>query len=312
MRDTPAPAEVPFAQAVQQRAAALQAREAELESTMRWLWEAVAEPVLQALGWAGPKDPGWARRVWWCPTGLLTLLPIHGAGYHDGTSRAVLDCVVSSYTPTLRALAESRRRPPISCGEQPALFVGMPATLGQLELTDVVARERAVLGAMMPGGLVAVEGATATVAAVSAAMERHSWVHMSCHGQQDLSDPTRAGFVLADGSLTVSQLGASRFAGELAYLSACRTGTGGIHLADEVITLGAALSYAGFRHVIGTLWTVRPAISATVAEAVYPALVHNGVVVSDRAAAALHHAVRSLRDGGTGLADWLPFVHYGP
>ena len=48
-----------------------------------WLWDAVAEPVLAVLGRTGPPSDGEpGPRVWWCPTGPLTVLPIHAAGHH--------------------------------------------------------------------------------------------------------------------------------------------------------------------------------------------------------------------------------------
>jgi hypothetical protein len=85
-----------------------------LTAVLGWLWDTVAEPVLDELMLAGgpAADQPWPR-IWWCPTGLLSLLPLHAAGYHgthpDATPPAVLDRVVSSYTPTVRALMHSRR-----------------------------------------------------------------------------------------------------------------------------------------------------------------------------------------------------------
>ena len=48
-----------------------------------WLWDVIAEPVLTALGHTSAPETGspWPR-VWWCPTGPLTVLPIHAAGHH--------------------------------------------------------------------------------------------------------------------------------------------------------------------------------------------------------------------------------------
>ena len=76
-------------------------------------------PSRSSTSWGSPTRrratrPTWPR-LWWCPTGPLTLLPLHTAGHHveaaAGASppRTVLDRVVSSYTPTLRALLEARR-----------------------------------------------------------------------------------------------------------------------------------------------------------------------------------------------------------
>ena len=45
-----------------------------------WLWDVLATPVLVALGHTSTPVTGrpWPR-VWWCPTGPLTVLPIHAA-----------------------------------------------------------------------------------------------------------------------------------------------------------------------------------------------------------------------------------------
>ena len=37
------------------------------------------------------------------------MLPIHAAGYHSIDSKSVIDRVISSYIPTLKSLAHSRR-----------------------------------------------------------------------------------------------------------------------------------------------------------------------------------------------------------
>ena len=79
---------------------------------LAWLWDTTACPVLQALGYdhEPPADQEWPR-VWWAPGGLLSLLPLHAARHHrTGRGRAVMDRVVSSYTPTIRALRHSRQR----------------------------------------------------------------------------------------------------------------------------------------------------------------------------------------------------------
>src|SRR5262249_10599341 len=69
-------------------------------TTLEWLWDHIAAPILNALGYTAAPTGGWPR-LWWCPTGALTVLPVHVAGYHH-TRDTVCDRVVSSYTPTLR------------------------------------------------------------------------------------------------------------------------------------------------------------------------------------------------------------------
>src|SRR3984957_2583662 len=44
-------------------------------------------------------------RLWWCPTGPFSFLPIHAAGIYDTKgAESVFDYVVSSYTPSLKSL----------------------------------------------------------------------------------------------------------------------------------------------------------------------------------------------------------------
>ena len=80
-----------------------------VREVLRWLWEAVCAPVLEATGATGTPSNGepWPR-VWWVPTGPLAFLPLHAAGrYPDGDpadTDTVLDRVVSSYLPTIRSL----------------------------------------------------------------------------------------------------------------------------------------------------------------------------------------------------------------
>jgi hypothetical protein len=68
-------------------------------SLLEWLWDTVSCPILEALGFSNPaSDNNWSR-VWWIPTGLLSQLLVHAAGYHTRESiETVLDGVMSSYT----------------------------------------------------------------------------------------------------------------------------------------------------------------------------------------------------------------------
>jgi tetratricopeptide (TPR) repeat protein len=84
-----------------------------MSQVLAWLWDTTAGPVLQALGYdrEPQADEEWPR-VWWAPGGLLGLLPIHAAGHHQDVPgrSAVMDRVISSYTPTVRALRYARQR----------------------------------------------------------------------------------------------------------------------------------------------------------------------------------------------------------
>ncbi|MFJ8852988.1 CHAT domain-containing protein [Streptomyces sp. NPDC102437] len=289
-------------------------------STLDWLWRAVAEPVLTALGHTAPPAPGKAwPRLWWCPTGPLALLPLHAAARAadvfgpepQTTGDAVIDRVVSSYTPTLRALIESRAAP--SPADLPArlLAVGMPDTAG-LELLPQVDGELAALRRLFPA-VTELRGTAATRQAVREALRGHPWTHLSCHGGQDLAHPSRGGIMLSDGLLSIADLHADRFGqGEFAFLSACRTAMGGVTVPDEAITMASALQYAGWRHVIGTLWPVGADTAARLCTRLYGDLTGGGSFDPGSTAYALHDAVRELRAEDTQQpVRWAAFTHFG-
>jgi hypothetical protein len=295
-----------------------------------WLWDVVGEPVLSALGHAGPTPAGqvWPR-VWWCPTGALSMLPIHAAGHHPrhntntsdtagvsvaGAGRvvSVLDRVVSSYTPTLAALA--RAREPGTPGPVGQLTVAMPKT-PDLSPLPAAAVEVDVLARHFPVGDVNAQlvGPDATPEAVLAAIATHPWVHLACHAGQAHADPSASGFALWDGPLTIADLAAQPTQyRDLAFLSACQTATGGVRHLDEAIHLAAAMQFLGYRHVIATMWTIVDPPAPEVADAVYAALTANGSPDADRAAYALHHAVHALRQTDpTDPILWAPYTHLG-
>jgi tetratricopeptide (TPR) repeat protein len=295
-----------------------QRRERVLTTVLEWLWDAVAEPVLSALGHTRAPGPGdrWPR-VTWCPTGPLALLPIHAAGYHrpehaaDG--RSVLDRVVSSYTTTLRAAAKHTEVGPGGNGRM--LFVGMPETPDQANLTAVV-EERDVVVGRLGRSCTVLEGRAATREAVRQALTQHGMVHFSCHGHQDMDAPSTGGFLLHDGTLSVADLMREGHRGDFAFLSACETALGSVDVADEAVTLAAAMQYAGWRHVIATLWTVSDRVAADVTTRVYKRIAAGGRLDTTAAAEALHLAVRELRERrrAVGLhypSEWVSFIHIG-
>ncbi len=304
---------------------AQEAAEVVVTATLEWLWDAIAQPVLTALGHlqAPAADEPWPR-VWWCPTGPLALVPLHAAGYHrtpaDGPARAVLDLVVSSYTPTLRALLAARTpdgpavAAPAADESGRLLAVALPDTPGQAPLAGVDAELAVLADHFGDDHLTVLRADAATRQAVRRALDSHSWVHFSCHGTQDLADPSSGGLVLHDGVLAVADVARLRRRGEFAALSACKTATGGVELADETITLAAALQHSGYRHVVATLWSVYdgPATTA-VFRAVYGEVTAGGTPRAERLAEALHRAVVALReDHRDEPSIWTPFAHTGP
>ncbi|MEU5564483.1 CHAT domain-containing protein [Micromonospora musae] len=295
---------------LQRRRAAARRR---LAATLDWLWRVAAAPVLDGLApTATPPEGSTWPRLWWCPTGLLTLLPLHAAAPTEGRD-GVLDRVVPSYTASLRALRRARDAVPAGGGPvTSALVVGMPRTPGLADL-PAVAREESVVRRYLPQ-VTSLTGPAATPQAVLAALPRQPVVHLCCHGTQRLDAPTEGRLVLSGGPLQVRDLWRpADTAAALAVLSACETVRGGAALADEALTLGTAFQLAGFRHVIGALWSISDALTAQLSAELYAGLAVPGGIDPERAAPALHHAVRRFRAALPGLPDlWAGYVHIGP
>ncbi|MFJ5775316.1 CHAT domain-containing protein [Streptomyces sp. NPDC093094] len=277
----------------------------DVRQTLGWLWQAVTGPVLDRL-------PA-ATRVWWSPGGLLGTLPLHAAG-PDGAPGA-LDRVVSSYTPTLRALHHARRRLSRPAGRG-TLVVSVAQAAGQAPLPGA-RREADRLTRVLPGASLLADS-SATHSAVVAALHRNAHVHFACHALGDLERPSGSRLVLHDHlerPLTVRDLARLRLPSvRLAYLSACDTLRTSPELADEAVHIVSAFQMAGFPHVIGSLWHVDDVIGAEVAHGVYAALdTGDGTLDVTRTAEALHHAVRALRDTYPRTPSlWACQVHAGP
>ncbi len=318
-----------------------------LVGVLEWLWDVAAGPVLHALGYdTEPEGDEWPR-VWWSPGGLLGQLPLHAAGYHDdpfGSRRTVMDRVVSSHTPTVRALRYAReqsvRHEHEADAQEGALVVAMPTTPGQVPLPFAAAEVDRVRG-YMPDAVVLTEAdpafsttsealAVPTRARVLEYLLGASIAHFACHGYTDHRDPSQSRLLLhdhAEDPLTVAELGAARLdRARLAYLSACGTAsTIAVNLLDEALHVASAFQLAGFPHVVGTLWEVNDQVCATVADLFYAHLRREDDEAIDpaRAAHALHAAVREVRDGAD-LQDvlpgwdraaapwwWAPYLHTG-
>lgn len=307
------------------------AAQAAMSEVLEWLWDTAAEPVLGALSFTEPPGPGagWPR-LWWAPGGLLGLLPVHAAGRHAdrGAGRTVMDRVVSSYTPTIRALAYARRRVASDASRPRSLIVGMPVTPGLPGGAPLpsVSEEVEALKTLLPDPVILLEPTGPdtgdTGAPTRAGVFRHLpdsvIAHFACHGENHPNDPSQSMIYLRDheaAPLTVrSLLPVQHDRLQLAFLSACRTAfTADTDLIDEAIHLTSAFQLAGARHVIGTLWEIHDITASEVTEGFYRGLrTTAGDLDTARAAHALHAAVRKVRDRSPGSPFlWAGYVHVG-
>jgi tetratricopeptide (TPR) repeat protein len=313
-------------------------REAQVRQTLEWLWDVAAGPVLHTLGYrqAPPDGTNWPR-VWWIPGGLLSLLPIHAAGYHTSPTgphqRTVMDRVISSYTPTISALRHARQRALASSSSPDrALIVAMPTTPGLRDtgrLPNVI-REAALVQTHFPHPVLLIEpdpddetavadpAGRATFANVKAHLTTCQVAHFACHGFSDPVDPSQSLLLLHDYRETPFNI--ARLApislghASLAYLSACNTAvTASTRLLDEAIHLTSAFQLAGFPHVIGTLWEIIDDVAVDIADTFYTQLrAGTGAIDTNRASCALHQATRAARDRMPNVASyWAAYLHAG-
>jgi tetratricopeptide (TPR) repeat protein len=298
----------PFAELVPEDPVATHDAQEQLRYTLGWLWDTVAAPVFAHLDARGIIP----ERVWWVPTGALTLLPLHAAG-RTGTSASVLDRTVSSYAPTIRILRSAQQaqdQAPTPAPEHTGRIVAVADAPGLPSLAGAVA-EAGRLAEQFPAFDQSL-GAAATRSPVLAALGDHDWVHIACHASTYAARPVDSALHLADGPLTVGDVLAIRHArGRVVYLSACQTVLAGPVVADEVIHLGSAFHIAGFPHVVGTLWQVTDGTAAETARLVYDEL--GPGLTEDQVPWAVHRAALRLRQQYPSLPSrWAAYLHLGP
>lgn len=315
-------------------------RNKKMGALLLWLWDAVVEPILEELQIHAPppeieSNASLLPHIWWIGVSFLGAMPFHAAGDHSpGSNRNTISRVVSSYIPTLKALAYARQRSPTATSlidnerdekknldsQHSILLVTMDTTPGEGQLKKVT-NEAANLKAIAEGA-----GAKATVLPQPSAsrvldeLQRYDVVHFACHGVTDSADPSKSALLLlSEDGKSVSRLLVEKVAdinslrARLAYLSACKTADSGkaIRLADENIHLAGAFQLAGFAHVVATMWTGGDRACMEVAEDFYKGLYRVGG--HGNVGREVHAAVRKLREKKPGkYLQWAPFIHTGP
>ncbi|KAJ7768109.1 tetratricopeptide repeat-containing protein [Mycena maculata] len=241
------------------------------------LWKVIVKPVFEVLNIQKTVDP---QRLWWCPTGPFTFLPIHAAGTYGPNDRdCVSDYVISSYTPTLTALLDTPAHTApsfkVTAVIQPDAPNCSPLPGAEQELKKIITR--------VPNQWLTSLKSTTVETALNH-LRDSSIAHFACHGVQDSNQPLDSGLQLTDGRLTVSQIMRSpensqildvRQYMSLAFLSACETAKGDRTRPDEAMHLAATLLFAGFRGVVATMWTMDDRDGPKIADTFYEHLFEN-------------------------------------
>lgn len=302
---------------------------------LKWLWTSCVRPVLSALDLLNKSPDTELARIWWIGTGLASSLPFHAAGDHlAGTEENAYAHVISSYTPTIRALGYAQQRASTlredTVKKPEVLVVLMPTT------PDVDGIPVGALGSVTEE-LAAVTAATAATHSVKSLVRPNCQdvlanltgcdiAHFACHGVSNVLDPSNSFLILqkqaeeqplsaviAD-KLTVESIAQAHLGRpRIAYLSACSTAENrSEQLVDEVLHLASGFQVAGFPHVIGSLWPTDDDVSVRMAEAFYRQVSAHHPASDTAIAAALRHAILGVR--GRHLRQplvWAQYIHIG-
>ncbi|KAE9391521.1 hypothetical protein BT96DRAFT_1024045 [Gymnopus androsaceus JB14] len=296
-----------------------------LESVLAKLWSKIVHPILLHIKEVCPTDSqNSLPHITWCTTGAFSFLPLHAAGiYQSPNPKEIMnisDFVVSSYITKLSDLLRvpSSMKHPWSgyygkfeqykyAKDRTKGFNGLPETITEIQKIEIHIPD---------SQLCHLTDNQATVDAVLKHMHSHNWVHLACHGIQDIENPLESAFVLHDGKLKIERLMAESLEGvELAVLSACQTATGDQKLPEEALHLAAGMLSVGYLSVIATMWAITDEDGPVIADRLYEHLIHQATSKSRRIspAYALHEAVKHLKGKihKENFERWVPFVHFG-
>ncbi|KAJ7885436.1 CHAT domain-containing protein [Mycena leptocephala] len=245
------------------------------------LWFKIVHPVLNALAITTPVCQDLDR--------------LYGKDQQFGSKLS--DFLISSYTPSLTALIQGFRQESETQKDLQLLAVTQPSAEGQLYIPGT--REEIKCLQRHAGEMVHIQ-----------------WLDNKMATIDNSASPTESALLLAGSSrLTLSNIiQLSLPNADLAFLSACQTATGSQALQDESVHLAAGMLLAGYRGVIGTMWSIMDNDAPQVAGDVYAHLFEASPPDPTRAAEALHLAVQNLREQPGAMKSflrWVPFIHFG-
>ena len=288
---------------------------------LRFMWDSVVQPVVEKLQELSIL-PG--SRIWWCPTSLVCVLPLHAAGPYKPGQHNLFDLYISSY---MRGLSDShhvkesinlRPKDEDTIAPTQLLAVSCPGELGDDDYLYNVEREveevtRCFASSVITSVPKVLDGPTADPDTIIAHLPHYPWVHFTCQGFQH-PEPSRSFFQVYGGKkVTLLDFMKVRNPNaELAFLSACNTATRDTNsTSDEVTHFVSTLQFIGFKSVIGTLWDMYDADGPDLARDFYGYLLGEGKADYRMSAVALHHATKKMRERDVPLERWINFVHFG-
>ncbi|KAJ7855695.1 CHAT domain-containing protein [Mycena leptocephala] len=268
---------------------------------LNWLWVNVTGPVYAVL-----KSSISDGRLWWLPTGAFTGLPLHASPPTDE--------FIHSYTATLGSLLDAYAKKSSNTAPKLAV-VGVTHTDSNRSnsLKGVELEVNKIISIAKDYNVHCLLGDQATVDAVKLQLQDCSWVHLACHGYQNLEFPTQSHLQLYGGKLeldTILRMPLSN--AQFVFLAACQTAMGDAKLVNESFHLGGGFITAGFQSAIGTMWSMNDSDGPTIAEIVYSHLFREGQQPTHTdTVEALQLAVKELKSRNVPYERWVPFIHIG-
>lgn len=304
-----------------------------MRETLEWLWDVIVEPVFRELKLEAVADDSDLPRVWWIGVGLLAIAPFHAAGYHirratssTPSTSNTLSRAISSYTPTIKALAYARQKKLelLSKSDPRILTVTMPVTPGGdwSELKGAAEEVKEIVE-LVRGKVLATTLECPSTAQVLAELPSYDAIHFACHGVSDAKSPSNSSLLLRKDENTIDRLTVKAISSkniehaQIAYLSACSTAeNASTALVNESIYIASGFQLAGFSHVLATQWESNDDACRLVATNFYKCL-FDGRPSGDekghrKVSDSFHRAVKKLRRKYINQPiAWASFIHTG-
>jgi CHAT domain-containing protein len=259
---------------------------------------------------------------------MFSFLPIHAAGIHNlhnsEASYCLSDYCVVSYTPTLGALLSHQGQSMVTPRTNVKVLLATAPVPSDATALFAVREETAVISNIVHANLSrpstregvseSAPSCISTTEEVLKLLPDATILHLACHGIQNASKPLESGFIMHDRMMQVGDIIRLNLPNaRLAFLSACETALGDMERPDEALHLSATMLYAGFKSVVGTMWSIGDVDGPVVAETVYRKLFEGeGETLDfDIVPYALDEAVRKLRNQGLEPSRWAPYIHIG-
>lgn len=273
---------------------------------LSWQWEAIVQPVYAHIDEANPemRAAGSELRLWWCLTGMSTGLPVHATRLPD--HRYLFEVCVSSQTGSITDLARAAASDVETVGRMSLVSAARAPGEDPLEFAD---EEVKTIAGRLPSEMLL----DASRQVAMTAFARAEGVHVACHGS-----PQRYGsapeLLMADGPLQMAQIARSVNAkASWAYVSACSTAEPAYGIEDEGLTIASAFQVAGYKHVIGTLWSINDSLAVYFASLFYEHAIVDGRLSPERAAGALAAVTaRIANEYPEYPVLWSSYIHTGP